>query len=66
MCDACAAGSPALHDARIARHAGSSGSPSRLLGNITSHPGVGLLFFVPGFEDALRVNGLARVTQIRR
>jgi uncharacterized protein len=32
------------------------------LGNITSHPGVGLLFFVPGFEDALRVNGLARVT----
>ena len=32
------------------------------LGNITSHPGVGLLFFVPGFEDALRVNGIARVT----
>lgn len=32
------------------------------LGNITGNPGVGLLFFVPGFEDALRVNGLARVT----
>jgi uncharacterized protein len=32
------------------------------LGNITGHPGVGLLFFVPGFEDTLRVNGVARVT----
>jgi PPOX class probable FMN-dependent enzyme len=32
------------------------------LGNITAHPGVGLLFFVPGFEDMLRVNGLARIT----
>jgi len=32
------------------------------LGNITSNPGVGLLFFIPGFEDALRVNGLARAT----
>ncbi len=30
--------------------------------NITTHPGVGLLFFVPGFEDTLRVNGLARTT----
>ena len=32
------------------------------IGNITRNPGVGLLFFVPGFEDTLRVNGLARVT----
>lgn len=32
------------------------------LGNITCNPGVGLLFFVPGFEDTLRVNGVARVT----
>jgi PPOX class probable FMN-dependent enzyme len=32
------------------------------LGNITGNPGVGLLFFVPGFEDMLRVNGMARVT----
>ena len=32
------------------------------LGNITRNAGVGLLFFIPGFEDALRVNGLARVT----
>lgn len=32
------------------------------LGNLTRNPGVGLLFFVPGFEDTLRVNGLARLT----
>lgn len=32
------------------------------LGNITRNAGVGLLFFVPGFEDTLRVNGVARVT----
>jgi PPOX class probable FMN-dependent enzyme len=32
------------------------------LGNITRNAGVGLLFFVPGFEDTLRVNGLARLT----
>jgi PPOX class probable FMN-dependent enzyme len=32
------------------------------IGNITRNAGVGLLFFVPGFEDTLRVNGMARVT----
>lgn len=32
------------------------------LGNITRNPGVGLLFFVPGFDDTLRVNGVAHVT----
>jgi uncharacterized protein len=32
------------------------------LGNIVHNPGVGLLFFVPGFEDTLRVNGHARHT----
>jgi uncharacterized protein len=32
------------------------------LTNITQRPGVGLLFFVPGFEDTLRVNGFARLT----
>ncbi|MBI1251132.1 MAG: pyridoxamine 5'-phosphate oxidase family protein [Alphaproteobacteria bacterium] len=32
------------------------------LSNITRNPGVGLLFFIPGFDDALRVNGRARVT----
>jgi uncharacterized protein len=30
--------------------------------NFTRNPGVGLLFFVPGFEDTLRVNWLARIT----
>jgi PPOX class probable FMN-dependent enzyme len=32
------------------------------LGNIVRSPGIGLLFFVPGFEDTLRVNGTARIT----
>jgi uncharacterized protein len=32
------------------------------LGNIAEWPAVGLLFFIPGFEDMLRVNGLARLT----
>jgi len=32
------------------------------IGNITRTAGVGLLFFVPGFEDTLRVNGVAYVT----
>ena len=30
-------------------------------GNILAHPGVGLIFFVPGIEDTLRVNGRATV-----
>jgi PPOX class probable FMN-dependent enzyme len=30
-------------------------------GNIVAHPGVGLLFFVPGINETLRVNGDARV-----
>ena len=29
--------------------------------NILSHPGVGMLFFVPGLPETLRVNGKARV-----
>lgn len=32
------------------------------LANIVKHPGVGLIFFIPGFEDTLRVNGNARIT----
>src|SRR5262245_58481892 len=32
------------------------------LTNIVHAPAVGLLFFVPGFEEMLRVNGLAAVT----
>jgi len=31
------------------------------LGNIVAHPGIGLLFFVPGINETLRVNGTARV-----
>ena len=31
-------------------------------GNILSHPGVGIVFFVPGVEETLRVNGTAAVT----
>ena len=30
--------------------------------NIVSHPGVGLVFFIPGFEDTLRVNGRASIS----
>jgi PPOX class probable FMN-dependent enzyme len=33
------------------------------LTNLTSNPGVGLLFFVAGFEDLLRVNGRARISR---
>ncbi|WP_454717415.1 pyridoxamine 5'-phosphate oxidase family protein [Caulobacter segnis] len=32
------------------------------LGNIVREPGVGLVFFIPGVEEVLRLNGLARVT----
>jgi hypothetical protein len=31
------------------------------LNNIIGNPAVGLLFFIPGFEDTLRVNGTARI-----
>ena len=30
--------------------------------NVVANPGVGLIFFVPGIEETLRVNGKARVT----
>lgn len=30
-------------------------------GNVVAHPGVGLLFFVPGINETLRVNGTASV-----
>ncbi|HEY2445725.1 MAG TPA: pyridoxamine 5'-phosphate oxidase family protein [Rhizomicrobium sp.] len=30
--------------------------------NVLRRPSVGMLFFVPGFEDMLRVNGTARIT----
>jgi uncharacterized protein len=30
--------------------------------NIIANPSVGMLFFIPGFEDMLRVNGMARIS----
>jgi uncharacterized protein len=32
------------------------------LGNLLARPGIGLIFFVPGLDETLRVNGRARVT----
>jgi uncharacterized protein len=32
------------------------------LGNLLARPGIGLIFFVPGIDETLRVNGRARVT----
>lgn len=32
------------------------------LSNLVAQPGVGLVFFIPGVEEVLRVNGTARVT----
>jgi len=32
------------------------------LGNLLERPGVGLIFFVPGLNETLRVNGTARIT----
>src|SRR5438552_1413004 len=32
------------------------------LGNLVERPGVGLIFFVPGISETLRVNGRARIT----
>jgi uncharacterized protein len=32
------------------------------IGNLLARPGVGLIFFVPGLDETLRVNGRARVT----
>jgi uncharacterized protein len=32
------------------------------LGNLIARPGVGLIFFVPGLNETLRVNGQARIT----
>jgi uncharacterized protein len=32
------------------------------IGNVLDHPGVGLIFFVPGLRETLRVNGKAQIT----
>lgn len=31
------------------------------MGNIVENPNVGLIFFIPGFDDILRINGKARI-----
>ena len=31
------------------------------LTNIVNHPGVGILFMIPGLEETLRVNGTSRI-----
>ncbi|MCB1378186.1 MAG: pyridoxamine 5'-phosphate oxidase family protein [Alphaproteobacteria bacterium] len=33
------------------------------MANIMANPNVGCLFFIPGFEDTLRLNGTARITE---
>ncbi len=33
------------------------------IGNLLASPGVGLIFFVPGVNETLRVNGRARITR---
>jgi PPOX class probable FMN-dependent enzyme len=35
------------------------------IGNLLERPGVGLIFFVPGLNETLRVNGRARITTDR-
>jgi PPOX class probable FMN-dependent enzyme len=35
------------------------------LGNLLAHPGIGLIFFVPGLDETLRVNGRAQVATDR-
>ena len=32
------------------------------LGNLLARPGIGLIFFVPGINETLRINGRARIT----
>ena len=32
------------------------------LANVVAHPGIGLLFFVPGIDETVRVNGTAKIT----
>src|ERR1700759_3721467 len=32
------------------------------IGNLLERPGVGLIFFIPGINETLRVNGRARIT----
>src|SRR5882757_1871413 len=37
-------------------------NPVDTLGNLAERPGIGVIFFVPGINETLRVNGRARIT----
>ena len=51
-----------LDDTRLAMPDRPGNNLIDTLSNIAHSPSVGLLFFVPGFEEMLRVNGVAEVT----
>ncbi|MBI1188052.1 MAG: pyridoxamine 5'-phosphate oxidase family protein [Alphaproteobacteria bacterium] len=51
-----------LSDAELAMPDRPGNNRLDTLTNLTVAPSVGLLFFIPGFEDLLRVNGVARMT----
>ena len=66
-CDASPRGGPpgfvqVLDEHRIAIPDLSGNNRLDTLGNLVAHPAVGLLFFVPGVDESLRVNGRAAVT----
>ena len=66
-CDASPRGGPpgfvkVLDDHRLAIPDLSGNNRLDTLGNLVAHPAVGLLFFVPGVDESLRVNGRATVT----
>ena len=66
-CDASPRGGPpgfvaVLDEHRIAIPDLSGNNRLDTLGNLVDHPAVGLLFFVPGVDESLRVNGRATVT----
>jgi len=51
-----------LSDAELAMPDRPGNNRLDTLTNLTAAPSVGLLFFIPGFEDLLRVNGVGRIT----
>jgi uncharacterized protein len=51
-----------LDDTRIAIPDRPGNNRIDSLSNIVRQPGVGLLFLIPGFEDTLRLNGVAQIT----
>ncbi|MBX3445602.1 MAG: pyridoxamine 5'-phosphate oxidase family protein [Parvibaculaceae bacterium] len=51
-----------LSDTRLAMPDRPGNNLIDTLSNLAHSPAVGLLFFVPGFEEMLRVNGVAEVT----